>query len=302
MEKINNVDFKALSYRERNKWMISQSKLKVFWKNKEAYFKQYVEEIVPDQEEKAHFKIWTALHYLCEVWKEIFCEKYFIQEGKMLKKDYQVALAKEWKETDWTVDELKARLLDWKIALTPWETKDVLWMYWELLRQPIADMGSHYEKEQILKVEYKWLILVATIDRASVEKWLIRDYKSCANVKTLLKDLQWWNVDYLFQVAFYALVCKIHFWKDFDVLLDITDKTNNNCYLCYWYSEEEVNEKQREIISLLDELIEENKKLEKWEPCFIWPSSDLREETFDNPAYKYLESSKQTEIYYISKK
>lgn len=297
---------KEETYLEKNRWMISQSKLQLFNSNKEEYKLRYLDELQILEEEKAHLKIWTALHFLCEKWKKAFAENYFLQENTMLKQDCIDELDALWFSTAWKVDELKARYLKEvignKIILTSPETKTILWMYAELLRQPAADMGGDYENEKRLKVAYKWLTLVATIDRMSIEKWLVRDYKTCANVKKLLSDLQWLRVDYLFQVSFYALVCKIHYWKEFEVCLDIIDKTENNCYIWIWFTKEEILEEQLRIICLLDKLIEENKKLDEKLEAFQWPTEDLRETTFDSPYYKHLESSKQTTKYYINKK
>ena len=192
--------------------------------------------------------------------------------------------------------------MNWRIKLTAWDTKNILWMYWELLRQPLSDMQWEYEKEVKIEVNYKWLLLTWRLDRFSKEKKLIRDFKTCANIEKLLKDLAWWENPYLFQVWFYSLLVKIAYWIDCECILDITDKTKNNCYLWLKFTKEQILAQTPIIIKALDDLIEENKKLENKEKSFRWVDWDLRNVTFSSEYYWIMECSIQKDFEYIETK
>lgn len=300
--KIKIWEIKEQSYLERNRWVVTQSKLKLFLKNPEEYKLKYIDWVVVEEEEKRCFTIWTALHDWMWYWMEYFQKKYFVQEKRMLKADYQKELAKLWLETDWTVDELETRLLNWRIKLTAWESKTLISMFKEIARQPLADLWWDYKKEVQLEVDYKWLTLRWTLDRIDVKNKVIRDWKTTANIEKLIKDITWWDTSYLFQVSFYYLMAKIKYDIECDVILDIIDKTKNTCYYWLKFTKEQIKSQLPVIISAIEWLLEEWNKLKEWKKAFQWPTSDLRLETFSSEYYPIMDSSIQKNFEYIETK
>jgi len=290
------------TYAQKNAGFITQSKLKVFSNNPEEYKLKYIDGIEKDDEDKRHFIIWTAIHDLLWYWKEMFTEKYFLQEKNMLKQDYIDELDKRWFSTAWKVDELKARFFDaiWnKIKLTAWESEMILSMYAEFLRQPKADVFWDYEKEKQVEVEYKWLKLRGTLDRIDLKNKVIRDWKTTASIPKLLKDIAWGDDSYLFQTSFYWLMAKIEFGIECKVILDIIDKSKNTCYYWLELTKEQILGQIPQITQALDDLIEEDKKHFKWEPAFLWVAPDQREKTFESDYYKEMKCSIQQEFEFI---
>jgi len=299
------------SYIERNKGKISQSKLKVFIENMEDYKLQYIDEISLPQEDWRHFVIWTALHDALGYWMDYFNKKYFLQNKNMLKDDYINALEEMWYSTEWKVSELEKRFYEAKwnpIKLTAWESEMLTSMLEEVARQPLTDIWWNYLKEQEIEVEYtssRWnwkLILKWTLDRIDTEKKLIRDWKTCASITKLLKDITWGDKSYLFQISFYWLLAKINYWIECEAVLDMIDKTKNTCYYGLKITREQILEQIPIITKSLDDLIDENNKMKEWKPCFMSITNDEIEKTFESKTYKFQKSSIQKEFWYIETK
>jgi len=291
-----------MDYTAQNKGFITQSKLKVFLNNPEEYKFRFIDEVKIEEEEWRHFVIGTAIHDLVWYWLNYFADKYFLQQKRMLKQDYIDELDTLWHSTAWTVAELEKRFFEaiWdKIKLSATESKMILSMYEEILRQPLTEFNWNYEKERQVEVDYRGLKLRWTLDRIDLENKVIRDWKTTASIPKLLKDMTWGENPYLFQVSFYWLMAKIEFGIECDVVLDIVDKSKNTCYYWLKFTKDQILEQIPLITNALDSLIEENKKLEAWETAFAWVAPDLREKTFESDYYKLMESSIQQNFEHI---
>lgn len=223
-----------MSYIKKNRWYITASKLKYFisfWP--EAYKLKYIDEIEEEEKEKRHFVVGTAFDDLVSYGKDFFLEKYAIKE-KLLKADLKKLLKKEGKKITW--NELVADLEElyyWdKILLTPTEWQQVMGMYREAMRQPLADMWSEYTVQEEITAEYKTLKVKGTLDRFSKEKKMIRDWKTSWRIDYFEYNMDT-SFDYVMSMAFYFVLVKIKYNVECDVILDVLGKQPPFPY--YWY-------------------------------------------------------------------
>ena len=139
----------ADTYLQENRGYITASKLKDFIKSPEYFFLKYIKE-VPELKEKenVNFKLGTAIDDYISYWKNVFYEKYYIDEG-FKKPELEEKLFNMWIDTKGLkVDDMKA-LLYWdtasKIRLTAWEGETILWCVNELERQTLFEKDGDYK-------------------------------------------------------------------------------------------------------------------------------------------------------------
>lgn len=229
------------TYIEENRWFITASKLKCFLKNPQEYYLQYVKEIeLEDEEEKRHFVVWTAFDDLVSYWEKFFLAKYNIEE-KFLKDELKAQAIAKWEISasiisKRKVPELRAYLFPWtqdKIRITPKEWEDIMGMYREVKRQPIADFwNDNYEKQKVVICNYKSLKLKWKLDRFNLEENMIRDWKTTGRFDNFEYDLEE-TFDYVLSMAFYFILVKIEYNIDCDVILDVLHKNSPYQFVAY---------------------------------------------------------------------
>lgn len=240
------------TYIQENKWYITASKLKEFIKSPEQFFLKYIkEEEVPEQTEKKHFKIWTALDDLVSYWENEFYKKYYIDEWltiewikKRLIENWSEEILLKWLTKTDLQDMLYWDLTD-KIKLTPADGKQVLWMFNEMKRQKLMKLDWEYIPQKTFIGKYKSLKLKWTLDRYSIEE--IRDTKSCANINQFMwewKNKLWYDVS----MSFYWILVNRATKNKPKLILDVIQKT-------YPYPSRVYEIPQGDIMQILDDTI-----------------------------------------------
>lgn len=265
-------------YVERTRWIITASKLKCFLNNPVEFKLKYVDEVEIEWEDKRCFVVGWAFDYLIAEWEEKFLEKYFIDEWLVKDELLQKAIEKNNKLEDTEkIDEklLKKRLLpqlrayvyEWrdeaKIRLTPAEWRDIMGMYREVMRQPIADMWSKYETHHQIQAKYKSLTIWGELDRFSLEKKLIRDWKTTGRIDFFEYDMEN-TFDYVMSMAFYYTLVKINYDIDCEVILDVIHKNAPYQFIAYKLDKQtlyhKMMEKVKPWLDLLEKAYQENKR------------------------------------------
>lgn len=287
-----------MSYIQSNRWFVTASKLKTFLRNPEEYKLQYIDEIeLENEEEKRHFVIWTAFDDLVSYGKDFFLDKYAITE-KYLKGELVEKAVAKW-EIDkkiiskWNMSQLRQYLFpnrdESKIILTPAEGRDIMGMYEEVCRQPIADIGAEtYQKQFKVECEYKWLKLRWTLDRVDLERWLIRDRKTSWRIDHFEYDMEN-TFDYVMSMAFYYILVKVKHEKECDVILDVIGKKAPYIFIGYKIEKKRLLEKAiSKIIPWLEALIQayETDTRLPVDPLTWWPIP--RQDMMKSPYYNYM--------------
>lgn len=238
VEKVSSTD----KYIKENEWYVTASKLKYFlsfwWEAYDLKFNQKIKLDEDDEDEKDPERVttWNAFDDLKSYWQEAFFEKYYIDEW--LTVDKMIAII--WKSNIvWKPkkDELLEMLYWNKIRLTKWQWKMILWMYRETLRQPIIDSSWEYLHQQEIIIEYMWIPLRMKLDRLSLEKQLIRDWKTVWRFDRFEYDIET-TFDYVLSMAFYFIWVKVKYWVSCDVILDALWKTKPYPYIWYKLNKE----------------------------------------------------------------
>lgn len=220
-------------YLDKNRWFITASKLKyflTFWP--EAYYFKFVKEMPLDEPEKDYYLVGTAFDDLVSYWEEVFFDKYYIDEG-LLKDDLIKRCEELGLNTNGKVEDLRQRLYWEKIKLTKSQWDQVFWMYNEIKRQPLVEFGDKSYKAQVdIECEFEWLKLKGTLDRLSLEKKMIRDWKTSGQFQTFEYNLET-TFDYILSMAFYYVLVKVNHWIDCEVVLDVLGKSKPYPYM--WY-------------------------------------------------------------------
>lgn len=289
------------NYVIRTRNIITSSKLKCFLNNPVEYKLKYVDEVEIEWEDKRYFVVWWAFDYLIAEWEEKFLEKYYIDDW--LVKDELLQKAKEKWEIEesvlkkWKLPELRAYIYDWrnesKIRLTPAEWRDIMWMYREVMRQPIADMWSEYETHHQIQAKYKSLTIWWELDRFSLEKKLIRDWKTTGRIDFFEYDMSE-TFDYIMSMAFYYTLVKINYDIDCEVILDVIHKNSPYQFIAYKLDKQtlyhKMIEKVKPWLDLLEKAYQENKR-EAIYPL-TWQKIP-RAELMKSPYYSLMEESIQ---------
>ena len=295
----------SLSYIERNRGVVTASKLKTFIKSPEAYFKQYIQEVSIDKETSRAFTLGTAfddaLSYGAIEWNK----KYFVDDGltvaELVEKCFSIGIAPTGKEKKDELLRMAYGDIDSKIRLTASEGESIRGMLSEATRQPLWDIHGDYEKQAVIEGMYKWkLKLRGTLDRLSTEKGMIRDWKTTSALRNFTFELSG-KYGYEISMAFYYALVKMIRGVDCDVYLDVVQSS--------WVYQSEVFCYQKErmhtvlidtIIPALDKLLEMTTQWEETKDESIWKVQPAnRYELFDLETYPILETGLQQTISYI---
>lgn len=290
------------SYVQENDWYITASKLKCFLKNPQEYYLKYVKKIEIEQEEARHFVVGTAFDDLVSYWEDFFFEKYYIDDWSV-KDDLLKKAIEKWEIAEkilktWKLPELRTYLYStWKwnerIRITPAEWRDIMWMYREAVRQPLADMWWNYDKQHVIKAKYKTLVLKWKLDRFNLEKKAIRDWKTSGRIDNFEYDMEE-TFDYVMSMAFYFVLAKVEYKIDCDVILDVLWKQAPYQYIWYKLSKDVLLAKMAsKVLPWLDALIRayETDTREPIDPLTL--RAIPRTETMKSEYYSYMDSSLQ---------
>ena len=260
-----------MSYVEQNRWFITASKVKLYTTCKEAYKKVYIDEVDTSIiKDSPALEKWTMVdQYILS--PEVFNQNYALPVWRWLKKELQdecLRMSIPVEKSD-TIDDLKAKLYWNKTVCTPWELEMLEGIKRELQRQPLYDMEWEYETQKQLIVEYKWFKLKWTLDRVSVEKWLIRDLKTTKDLEYApYHDCTWFEdkliqndqYQYWFQLARYRVLCFVHYQKKMDWVIDAVKTTWNFAYESYRYSSTTLEKiASQYVFPVLDKMLEDHK-------------------------------------------
>lgn len=295
----------SLSYIERNRWVLTASKLKTFIKSPEAYFKQYIQEVSIDKESSRAFTLGTAfddaLSYGAIEWNK----KYFVDDGltvaELVEKCFSMGMAPTWKEKKDELLRMAHGDIDSKTRLTASEWESIRGMLSEATRQPLWDIYGDYEKQAVIEGMYKGkLKLRGTLDRLSIEKGMIRDWKTTSALKNFTFELSG-KYGYEISMAFYYALVKMIRGVDCDVYLDVVQSSGVYQSEVFCYQKERMHTVLIDtIIPALDKLLEMTEDWEASGDCEIWKVQPAnRYELFDLETYPILETWIQTQISFI---
>lgn len=223
----------AQEYLEKNRWFITASKLKYFltyWP--EAYYFKFVKEMILEDKEKDYYLVGTAFDDLVSYWESYFFDKYYIDEW-LLKDDLILRCKELGLNTSGKVEDLRQRLYGDKIKLTQLQWDNVFGMYNEIKRQPLVEFWDPSYKAQVdIECEFEWMKLKWTLDRLSLDRKMIRDWKTSGQFQAFEYNLET-TFDYILSMAFYYVLVKVNYKTDCDVILDVIGK--NKPYPYMWY-------------------------------------------------------------------
>lgn len=297
------------TYIQENDWYITASKLKCFLRNPQEYYLQYVKKVELEEgdEEKRHFVVWTAFDDLVSYWEEFFLNKYYIDEG-LLVDELKAKLTEKYGEFVEGNEIKKLKLPElrfyyyklWendKIRLTEKEGRDIMGMYREVKRQPIADYWNDwYEKQKVIIASYKNLKLKGTLDRFSEQDKIIRDWKTTGRFDSFEYDMEE-TFDYVMSMAFYFILAKIEYDIDCDVILDVVHKNAPYQFVSYKLDKQVLLHRTvNKIKPWLEALIKAYEE-DKWEA--IDPLSWIpipRMEATRSPYYQYMDCAIQQDF------
>lgn len=301
-----------MDYRERNKWYITASKLKLFLDSPLLYKAIYIDEV-----DTSNIKDVPAL----EIWAMV--DKYILTPDEF-KKEYafQVWWLKDelinYCNEKWIqltgkekVDDLKTLIYWDKKVLTQSQEDVVLWIASELTSQPLFDWKWNYECQKELYGEWNWIKIKWTLDRFAYTDWVafIRDLKTTSQMyyNAYSDNTQFYNdlatrdpFHYKLQMALYVWLVKQNYpdVKHIDVVIDAV--WTSDPYFYQWIKMN-VNELEDvwelQIIPLLQDLY----NLDQWIVQWYMPSvATNRNKLSGNRYYKlWTEDCIQTEWEYI---
>lgn len=282
------TDDKKDHYVIRTRWHQTASKVKCFMKSPEEYHIRYNLEL-PELTEKdnRHFVIWKAFDDLLSYWMEKFNENFYIDDWLVVD-ELKQKLIERWENPvevkAMKLPELRAIYYrDWdRIRLTPAEWKDVIWMYYEAMRQPQFELNMEYEPQKYFECKYRDKLIISwTLDRH--RPGVIRDRKTSWNIDNFERDIEN-TFDYVTQMSFYYVLAYISTGEECDVYLDIMSKKAPYTSIVYKLSAEKLKRKmQNDLKPALDAMI----------TCFeknIRPASD-RYVAMKSPYYPIMQGS-----------
>lgn len=295
------------NYIQENDWFITASKLKCFLHNPQEYYLQYVKKIdLENEEEKRCFVVWTAFDDLVSYWEEFFLEKYYIDDWFLVDDLKQKLTDQFWVSVDnkeikkMKLPELRHyyyKLDNEKIRLTKKEWEDIMGMYREIKRQPLADYwNDNYEKQKVIQCEYKGLKLKWKLDRFSLDDKTIRDWKTTGRFDSFEYDMEE-TFDYVMSMAFYFVLAKIEYDIDCDVILDVIHKNNPYQFVAYRLDKQVLLQKTINKIKPGLEALIEAYKTDKREPInpLTWISIP-RSEATKSKYYQYMDCAIQQDF------
>lgn len=293
----------ADNYIEKNEWYMTASKLKCFLKSPALYKLQYIDKVEVDKWEQRYFVIWNAFDTLVSYGEDAFLQAFYIDEWLVVK-ELKEKLVESWKYEDDDVKKMKLPELRWlyygddmKIRLTPAEWRDIMGMYREAKRQPLADFWTEYQTQLCIEWEYEWLKIRWTLDRFHLEKKLIRDWKTSWRIEQFEYNMDT-AFDYVLSMAFYFVLAYVEYWEECDVILDVLWKKAPYPYLWYKLTKKDLLNKVENVIKPALEFykwcVETNNRPHvnpiTWEDVDRWT-------VLNDPYYYHLEQVMQDEFY-----
>ena len=235
------------------------------------------------------------------LWMKVWLSKYYMDEwlvtDDLKRKLLERPVDKRFWYSDWAIKKLKLPQLRWiyyndpwdkKIRLTPWESKKIMWMYREVLRQPKMDMFSRWWTQWSIETKYQWAKIRWTLDRfVFVDKnenrylpvevdeyietewrdarmklvknegiyWIIRDWKTSGNMDTFEYDMEE-TFDYVMSMSFYFVLVLAKYWVRSHVFLDVLSKKEPYWSFVYRLKPDRIIDKLKFYIKpLIDDLI-----------------------------------------------
>lgn len=295
----------SADYIQYNRGFVTASKLKEFIKSPEAYFRKYVLETPLAEKERKAFLIGTAFDDYLSYGKDFFFNKYFIDAwmlvADMVRECGERGIIVENKETK---DSLTKKLfgdVSQKIRLTAGDGETILSMIAEAQRQPLWDLQGEYEPQKEVSAIFKdTLKLKGRLDRFSLEKKMIRDYKTTSDVTKFQGELAS-KFGYEISMAFYYILVKIAHGEECDVILDVVQSSSPYASEVFGYSKDRLEMIiGSTIIPTLDVLKQMTDMWEETGDETIWTQPVDRHALFYLDAYPILETAKQTDITFIS--
>ena len=190
-------------YYIQNAGFVTATKAKNFMKCP-ACFKAIEDGYIPPS--TAAMEFGTLMHEIMEKGVEHFTKHYEILEPRKKTTTYE----------------------GFKHPITNSEGQKIMNILDEMSRHPIFDIGGEYLKEEALTGKFRdKLPLRSKLDRISVEKGLIRDWKFTADPEKFKYAILDFN--YLFSMAFYWILAKQKYDKEFRLILDVVGTNKLSC-------------------------------------------------------------------------
>lgn len=277
-------------------WILTSSKIKDFIRSPQLYYVKYEKKIELEEEDKRCFVVGSAFDTLVSYGKEAFLEKYYIDDWLVVDELKQKLIA-QGNDPDMIMklklSQLRAMYYNdaERIRLTPWEGKDIMGMYREVMRQPICDLGNEwYLLQHRVDAEYKWVKVGWTLDRYHPEKKLIRDWKTSGRIDRFAYDIEN-TFDYILSMSFYFLLVYLNDKTECDVILDVVGKSVPYPYIGYELNKKILLEKLNNTVKpALDFYIECKKNNERPAINPITKHPVDRMTLMNDPYYPYLDS------------
>jgi len=294
------------TYIEKNDWYITASKLKCFLKNPQEYYFKYVKKIDIGDNDKRCFVVWTAVDDLLSYGEKFFLGKHYIDDWYVVTELKTKITEKYWENINWIkikdmkLPELRYHFYDLeneRIRLTPKEWENVMGMYREIKRQPLADFwNENYVAQKVIECNYKSLKLRGTLDRFSAEDLLIRDWKTTGRFDSFEYDMDE-TFDYVMSMAFYFILAKIEYWVECDVILDVVHKNAPYQFVAYKLWKQQLLQKAVNKIKPWLEALIKAYETDTWEA--IDPLTQIplpRSAATKSEYYEHMESSVQKDF------
>ena len=295
----------SADYIQQTKGFVTASKLKEFIKSPEAYFRKYILETPLAEKESKAFLIGTAFDDYLSYGQDFFFDKYFIDSwmlvADMVRECGERGIIVESKESRESLVKKLFGDVSQKIRLTAWEGETVLGMIAEAKRQPLWDLeGGYVAQQEVTAVFQDNLKLKGRLDRFSLEKKLIRDFKTTSDVTKFQGELAS-KFGYEISMAFYYLLVKISYWVECDVILDVVQSSAPYASEVFGYKKDRL---ELIIGSTIIPVLETLKQMtDLWEETgdeTVWTQPVDRHNLFYLDSYPILETAKQEDITFIS--
>ena len=189
-----------MDYREKNKWFITASKLKLFLDSPLLYKAVYIDEVdLSEIKKSSAIELWAMIDkYLLTPmeFNDEYCFPVWSLKAELIEHCKSNNIPLEWNEK---VDELKAKIYWDKKVLTDAQAEVVRWIADEVLRQPLWDNQTKYEAQKELVSKYNWLDIKGTLDR-----FCYNEEYGVATIRDLKSTSQMYYNNYAGNTQFYA--------------------------------------------------------------------------------------------------
>lgn len=270
-----------MDYREKNKWFITASKLKLFLDSPLLYKAIYVDEVdISNLKPVSALEIWSMVDKYVLTPEEFHKEYVFPIWG--LKADLIKYCQEHWIELTGNekVDDLKALIYWDKKILTQAQEDVVIGIASELMTQPLFDWKWDYVAQKELTAEYLWLKIKWTLDRFNWDeankKAVIRDLKTTSQMyynayndnTQFFADLSTRDpFHYKLQMAMYVWLVKQNYPDVKDIIVIIDAVWTTDPYFYQWIKMD-ISELEMVwdtvVVPLLEVLNSLNQKPDQW--------------------------------------